>query len=192
MGNIVPFRRIKRPRTPHRPRRRWRSPRRSSMMIVALALVAVFGVFAQLAGSDSGNNVWTSAQNNAPTPPEDIVRVIRYGRDDLGPAGTIACTHPRIIDGDTLECGGTRIRLAGIDAPEMPGHCRRGRDCVAGDPYEATGALRELASGGVSCTPQGTDIYGRTIARCTASGRDLSCAMVSTGHAVERYGGVNC
>lgn len=185
MGRIIPFRRIKR-------RHSWRLPRRSSMMIVALALVAVFGVFAQLADSDSDNSVWTSAQNNAPAPREDIVRVIRYGRDDLRPAGTIACAHPRIIDGDTLECGGTRIRLAGIDAPEMPGHCRKGRDCVAGNPHEAKDALRVLASGGISCTPQGTDTYGRTIARCTASGRDLSCAMVKGGHAEERYGGANC
>lgn len=164
MGSIIPFRRIKRKRTPKRPRRRFRLPRRNSMVITTLMLLAGMGVIAQM---------------------DDA-------RGNQGIRNTLACAHPRIIDGDTLECDGTRIRLAGIDAPEMPGHCRKGRDCVAGDPYEATDALRELASGGISCTPQGTDIYGRTIARCTASGRDLSCAMVTRGQAVERYGGVNC
>lgn len=164
MGSIIPFRRIKRQRTPKRPRRRFRLPRRASMMITTLMLLAGMGVIAQL---------------------DDA-------RRNQGIHNTHACAHPRIIDGDTLECDGTRIRLAGIDAPEMPGHCRKGRDCVAGNPHEAAAALRNLTSGGISCTAQGTDTYGRTIARCTASGRELSCAMVANGHAVERYGGVNC
>ena len=35
-----------------------------------------------------------------------------------------------VIDGDTIHCGYTRVRLAGIDAPEMPGHCQPGRACT--------------------------------------------------------------
>jgi endonuclease YncB( thermonuclease family) len=31
---------------------------------------------------------------------------------------------PRIVDGDTIEIGGTKIRLHGIDAPEMKQTCR--------------------------------------------------------------------
>lgn len=31
----------------------------------------------------------------------------------------------RAVDGDTLRCGQERVRLLGIDAPEMPGHCPR-------------------------------------------------------------------
>lgn len=45
------------------------------------------------------------------------------------------------IDGETLRCGKERIRLLGIDAPETPGHCRRGRKCVEGDPYASKAAL---------------------------------------------------
>ena len=33
--------------------------------------------------------------------------------------------HARVIDGDTLEVRGTRIRLHGIDAPELQQQCRR-------------------------------------------------------------------
>ncbi|MCK5519400.1 MAG: thermonuclease family protein, partial [Alphaproteobacteria bacterium] len=36
------------------------------------------------------------------------------------------------------------------------------------------------------------DHYGRTVARCKANGKDLSCAMVAAGHAIERYGVLNC
>jgi len=104
----------------------------------------------------------------------------------------ITCAYPRIIDGDTLECGGRRIRLAGIDAPEMPGHCRRGRDCTPGDPYAAQAYLRSIAQGEVNCRPTDTDAYGRTVARCGAAGRDFSCAMIAAGHAVRRYGNILC
>lgn len=121
-----------------------------------------------------------------------IIAQLTDERANLGSGPTLVCSNPRIIDGDTLACNGKRIRLAGIDAPEMPGHCRPGRECVAGDPHAAANALRVLVSGGISCTPQGTDAYGRTISRCTAQGRDVSCALVASGHAVERYGGVNC
>ncbi|WP_262408400.1 hypothetical protein [Sphingomonas sp. JC676] len=40
----------------------------------------------------------------------------------------------RMVAGDTLRCGGERIRLLAIDAPEPPGHCRPGRAGAPGDP----------------------------------------------------------
>ena len=46
------------------------------------------------------------------------------------PAAT-PCRAAYVIDGDTIACAtGPRIRLASIDAPELPGHCRTGRRCV--------------------------------------------------------------
>ena len=39
-----------------------------------------------------------------------------------------------VTDGDTIRCGDERIRLLAIDAPEMGGRCRKGRQCVAGSP----------------------------------------------------------
>ena len=32
---------------------------------------------------------------------------------------------PRIVDGDTIEIGGTKIRLHGIDAPESKQTCQK-------------------------------------------------------------------
>lgn len=107
-------------------------------------------------------------------------------------AGMIRCTALTVIDGDTLDCAGERIRLLGVDAPEMPGHCRAGRRCVAGDPYAARAALQAFAASGLSCTPDGQDAYGRTLARCEADGRDASCALIASGHAKARYGAIRC
>ncbi|WP_257211643.1 thermonuclease family protein [Sphingobium sp. IP1] len=103
------------------------------------------------------------------------------------------CGSVRVIDGDTFDCGSTRIRLSGIDAPELPGHCRQGRQCTPGDPYAATQNLQKLvAAGAVQCRKTDTDKYGRTVARCTSKGVDLSCGQLSAGQAVRRYGYILC
>lgn len=113
-------------------------------------------------------------------------------KDVKASAGEITCHSPAITDGDTLRCGGHHIRLASIDAPEMPGHCRKGRRCTPGDPHAAKAYLEEITRGPVTCRRIDTDRYGRTVALCEAGGRDLSCAMVEAGHAVERYGSLSC
>lgn len=72
---------------------------------------------------------------------------------------TVATATCTAIDGDTLRCridgqgGTTSIRLIGIDAPELPGHCRKGRACAAGDPHASTRSLARAATkgGDLSC-----------------------------------------
>ncbi|RPF70427.1 thermonuclease family protein [Aurantiacibacter spongiae] len=95
----------------------------------------------------------------------------------------------RITDGDTIRCGDERIRLLGIDAPELPGHCRQGRDCVEGDPYASTETLRRAMQGRLTIARAGTDRYGRTLAVVYADGVNLSCAQIEAGQAeyVERW-----
>lgn len=107
-------------------------------------------------------------------------------------AKSIACTSPYIIDGDTFSCNNTRIRLYGIDAPEMPDHCRKGRRCTSGNPFKSKDHLESLTRDTVTCTAIEIDHYGRTIARCVAKGKDISCAMVEAELAIERYGRLNC
>lgn len=83
--------------------------------------------------------------------------------------------------------------MEGIDAPELPGHCREGRDCVAGDPYASTRNLQRLiGSGEVVCRTTDTDRYGRTVARCFAGEKDLSCEQVKGGFAEYRYAWIKC
>lgn len=88
------------------------------------------------------------------------------------------------IDGDTIRCGKEHIRLTAIDAPEMPGHCRQGRDCAPGDPFASKAALAaDLSSGTVAIHRLETDHYGRTVADVYVDGRSLSCRQLAGGFA---------
>jgi len=91
-----------------------------------------------------------------------------------------------VTDGDTIRCGDERIRLRGIDTPEMPGHCRAGRDCAPGDPYAAKDSLEQAMTGELTIQRQGTDRYGRTLATVAGPVGDLSCWQLERGHAVYR------
>jgi endonuclease YncB( thermonuclease family) len=102
------------------------------------------------------------------------------------PAGEALAGRAKVVDGDSLQVAGERIRLFGIDAPEARQQCQS----VAGRPYgcgrDATRAL-EAAIGGrsVSCTLLTHDRYNRDVAICTVGGRDLGETMVRAGHAIE-------
>lgn len=97
------------------------------------------------------------------------------------------CKVARITDGDTLRCAdGTRVRLAGIDAPEIS-ECRQGRKCVSGDAHASRRVLASLAADEtLQCRRVGTS-YSRAVAFCSSQGVDLSCALVRNGAAVKRY-----
>lgn len=102
-------------------------------------------------------------------------------------AQAFSCTVSSITDGDTLRCAdGTRVRIAGIDAPEIS-PCAQGRHCTPGDANASKRSLAGMASGRtLSCRRVGTS-YKRAVAFCSAGGTDLSCAQVMSGHAVRRY-----
>ncbi len=90
-------------------------------------------------------------------------------------------------DGDTLRCGEERIRLAEIDAPELPGHCRRGRVCVVGDPYASKAGLQRLIAGRVVRVRRlSTDRYGRTVADVRVRRVSASCYQIQSGYAVQQ------
>jgi endonuclease YncB( thermonuclease family) len=105
------------------------------------------------------------------------------------------CEAPRAIDGDTIACAGieTRVRLLGIDAPEMPGHCQKHRVCTPGDGAAAQRALAELMTRGIVWVrPEAFDRFGRILARVEAGSADLSCAMIEAQAAVPRYSPISC
>jgi endonuclease YncB( thermonuclease family) len=93
--------------------------------------------------------------------------------------------HAEAVDGDTLRLGRTRIRLAGLDAPELRQTCTD----ASGGSWPCGAAARDfvvdqLRSGDVFCAPSGRDIYRRTLAACTIAGIDLGHAIVDAGWAV--------
>ncbi|WLR94542.1 thermonuclease family protein [Shinella zoogloeoides] len=94
----------------------------------------------------------------------------------------------RAADGDTLTLEGHRIRLVGIDTPEMMQVCKRdGLEWRCG--VGARSRLAELLRAGpVTCRTQGKDKYDRWLARCETAAGDLGERMVREGLAVA-YGG---
>lgn len=148
---------------------------RSDMRVVVMGLALGGLISAAIIG-------WPEVQADAPS-------AVQF----LSEPGAFECRSPEIVDGDTIRCGSQRVRLEGIDAPEMPGHCRPGRECVAGDPYASSASLSKLvASGKVLCKQTDTDRYGRVVARCSAGTVDLSCRQIENGMAVSRYAAIDC
>lgn len=89
-----------------------------------------------------------------------------------------------VVDGDTIEVHGVRIRLHGIDAPES------GQVCFADGVQWRCGQQAALALDAriagrtVSCSERDVDRYGRVVAVCSAGGEDLNAWLVAEGWAL--------
>ena len=91
---------------------------------------------------------------------------------------------PCVIDGDTLEIRGERIRLFGIDAPELgqPWWDGDGQEQDAG--LSSKEALSDLVEGKrLAVNVLREDQYQRTIAIVKVDGRDVARSLVSRGFA---------
>ena len=90
-----------------------------------------------------------------------------------------------VVDGDGLRIGTLRIRLWGIDAPELKQTCDQDNiEYPCGE--DARFLLGGLLMGGdLSCKVKDVDRYNRTIAQCSAGGIDLGGEMVRQGYALD-------
>ena len=150
MADLPPFRRG--PRLP--PRRRWRERRLMAEAGLLIGL-SIFGL-AQFAGAQLQD------------PVEAFV------------ASTESATSIRVIDGDTFDYGGVRIRIADIDTPEIRGRCPEERAQAA----LATRRLRALlASGPFELVRSGRDEdrYGRKLRVVVRDGRSIGDMLVAEG-----------
>lgn len=98
------------------------------------------------------------------------------------------CDVQEVVDGDTLVCStGQRVRLLGVDAPEL---ARNGRP----QQCHAKSARRALTSlvGGRTVTlhaddgQPARDVYGRTLAYAASAGQNVSVQLVQGGNARAR------
>jgi len=91
-----------------------------------------------------------------------------------------------IIDGDTIEIHGQRVRLWGIDAPESSQLCRNANSDLYRCGAKAANALANHVAGKpVRCESVDRDRYGRTVARCFVGGVDMAEWLVRSGLAVD-------
>lgn len=115
-------------------------------------------------------------------PPVERVRITQVKRVELAivpvPQQDIVVTgRCYVIDGDTIDIQGHRIRLAGIDAPELD------------QPYglvSKSALIRLCANQDVRAVFHGQDDYQRAVATCyLPDGRDLSAELVKAGLALD-------
>jgi endonuclease YncB( thermonuclease family) len=90
-----------------------------------------------------------------------------------------------VIDGDTIEIHGERIRILDIDAPESR------QNCIAADGMSwrcgqrASIALSDwIGQQTVICEPTKKDRYGRWLARCSVGGTDMAAWLAEQGWAL--------
>lgn len=96
--------------------------------------------------------------------------------------------NPYVVDGDSLVMGDTKLRLLGVDAPELDQECSAdGSLWPCGK--QARAQLRRKINGQiVSCTTWGEDRYQRLLATCSANRVELNAWLVMSGWAID-YGG---
>ncbi len=92
---------------------------------------------------------------------------------------------PRVIDGDTIEIAGTRIRLSGIDAPESKQTCvdEVGMHWQCGKASTFT-LLNIIGNHWINCKGEKQDRYNRLIATCFIGPFDLNAMLVLKGSAL--------
>lgn len=104
---------------------------------------------------------------------------------DLPPDPPAIIGRASVIDGDTLDIHGHRVRLWGVDAPETGQSCERGGRSYRCGQVAANTLGQWIGQRPVSCDPVEIDRYSRTVARCSVSGEDIGRWLVRSGWAVE-------
>lgn len=134
-----------------------------------LAMLLVSMLFAMLGGMICNGKLWPWP--TTVSPPAVIAGAPQHVLGKI-----------RVNDGDTISY---RIRLFGIDTPELRQRCK-GIDGQCYDCGErAQQWLKDLTDGkDVECRPTGAMTYGRPVAICYAGGEDIGLRMVRDGWAV--------
>lgn len=92
----------------------------------------------------------------------------------------------KVSDGDSLRSGALRIRLFGIDAPELNQTCTDQNGDLWGCGTDAKRHLVALvgAEKELQCSLRDVDRYGRLIMQCFSGSTDIGAAMVRSGNAL--------
>ena len=99
----------------------------------------------------------------------------------------------RIIDGDTIELNGERIRFSGIDTPELKQICTLDNIEIFCGNLAAIVLKEKIGNEIVSCEREPEkDFFGRTLGECFINDESLSKFLVRNGYAFAFVGLVGC
>ena len=100
---------------------------------------------------------------------------------------------PRVVDANTLEIGGTRVRLGGIVLPDEQQTCQNGGKAWNCGQEALFALIFELAEHWLTCRGRDIDPAGRLVAVCFTGPYELNATLVRKGwaraeHATSVYG----
>ena len=95
-------------------------------------------------------------------------------------------TVTKVSDGDSLRSGKLRIRIFGIDAPELKQQCQDQNGSAWACGLAARQQLENLLDADklLHCELRDVDRYGRLVMQCFRGTVDIGAAMVRSGHAL--------
>ncbi len=100
---------------------------------------------------------------------------------------------PKVVDGDTIHIKSYKIRLEGIDAPEMKQKCKKPYLQIMFFDFQKNyncgmiskkKLIQKIGDQPVKCILLGKDRYKRYLAKCLKDSIDLNRWMVRNGYAV--------
>jgi endonuclease YncB( thermonuclease family) len=89
----------------------------------------------------------------------------------------------KVIDGDTININGEKIRFFGIDAPEIDQECKKNGKIIKCGLIAKEVLEKKISNNKLKCNKKGEDIYKRTIAECFIGNISISKFLVLNGYA---------
>lgn len=100
-------------------------------------------------------------------------------------AGDTVSGTASVVDGDTLDIHGARIRLVAVDAPESGQKCLSAEKKFIRCGTTSANKLDEwINRNPVSCAIEGKDKYGRLLGQCSVRGDSMQEWLVTNGYAL--------
>ena len=89
----------------------------------------------------------------------------------------------KVIDGDTINLNGEKIRFTGIDTPEVNQTCIKDGNKNSCGVRAKQKLINKIGNFTVKCIREGKDQYKRTLAECFVNNQSLSSFLVRSGYA---------
>jgi endonuclease YncB( thermonuclease family) len=169
-----------------RPRSRKRARSGSTSLIVSILAAAAAGIWFFLAdaGIVPGIEVggveigWTDETIPTSNPAPDADPAPSVSANAI--SGTAS-----VVDADTLDIHGERVRLNGVDAPESGQKCKDSGGKLYRCGTDAANALDAwINRNPVTCAITGKDRYERLLGECSVRGANVQDWLVANGHAL--------